>query len=213
MQLSVFDLDGTLIRGNSSFRFCFYLIQKRVLPRSAMVYAAWNYLCHSYGNRSLVDLHKKVFDKLLKGIKVSSLEEHVEPFLQTLFAKFCYGPAIESLRCAQHLGHYTLILSNAPSFLVKSVAKYFKVDGWHATEYAVDNDNKLCHISSIMQGEDKAACVTALTEERGWDMAAVTAYSDSHLDLPLLKAAGVAVAVNPDSALRKVSKRLNWKIL
>lgn len=211
--MAVFDLDGTLIRGNSSFKFCFYLVEKGVLPRFALVHAFWNYICFHCGQRNLSELHKKIFEKLLKGLKLSILETHIEPFLQQFLSKSCYLPAVESLRNAQKLGLYTIILSNAPSFLVKAMARYFCVDAWHATEYGVDKENRLTHISFIMHGKDKAACVSAIANKMGIKLSEITAHSDSHLDLPLLEIAGVPIGVNPDRALRKVCKRLNWKIL
>ncbi|MES2345787.1 MAG: HAD family phosphatase [Chlamydiota bacterium] len=213
MKLAVFDLDGTLIRGNSSFNFCFYLIKKGVLPRCAVGYTFWNYLSFHCGKRSLLDLHKKIFDALLKGLKISCLEEHMQGFLEQFLLKSCYSPAVESLRAAQHLGFHTLISSNAPSFLVKAVAHYFGVDSWHATEYAVDEDKKLSHIVSVMQGKDKAVNACNLACILGINVADIIAYTDSYLDLPLLKIAGESIGVNPDRALRKACKQFNWKII
>jgi HAD superfamily hydrolase (TIGR01490 family) len=213
MKLAVFDLDGTLIRGNSSFSFCFYLVKKGVLPRSAMLSAFWNYFSFYCGRRTLLELHTKIFDAFLRGLKLAVLEEHVESFLQQFLMPSCYAPAIESLRAAQHLGYYTFILSNAPSFLVKAIAHHFCVDGWRATEYAIDEEKKLSHIASIMQGENKAISASDLANQLGVELSDVIAHTDSHLDLPLLEIAGEAVGVNPDRILRKACKRFNWKMI
>jgi phosphoserine phosphatase len=45
------------------------------------------------------------------------------------------------------------------------------------------------------------------------DLAASTAYSDSHSDLPFLEAVGHAVAVNPDRALRRCAAARGWPVL
>ncbi len=45
----------------------------------------------------------------------------------------------------------------------------------------------------------------------GIDRQQVTAYSDSHLDLPLLLAAGTPVVVNPDRKLRKIAQLNTWR--
>ena len=52
-------------------------------------------------------------------------------------------------------------------------------------------------------GEGKAAAVRELAAEAGLDLAASTAYSDSHTDLPFLEAVGNPVVVNPDRELRE----------
>jgi phosphoserine phosphatase len=45
------------------------------------------------------------------------------------------------------------------------------------------------------------------------DLAASTAYSDSHTDLPFLEAVGHPVAVNPDQALRRIAADRGWPVL
>ena len=62
-------------------------------------------------------------------------------------------------------------------------------------------------------GAGKAAAVRELAEREGIDLAASTAYSDSHTDLPFLEAVGHPVAVNPDRALRRVARERGWPIL
>jgi phosphoserine phosphatase len=55
--------------------------------------------------------------------------------------------------------------------------------------------------------------VRELAAEDGIDLAASTAYSDSHTDLPFLEAVGHPVAVNPDRALRRVARDRRWPVL
>ena len=162
---------------------------------------------------SLAQLHDKVFEHLLKGRLLETIEQHVEPFLQDYLFSRIYPPAIAKLRLAQHLGHYTLILSNSPSFLVEKIAQLLGVNEWRATEYAVDKELKLCHIASIMQGKEKASCVQEIAGRLCISKEEITAYSDSFLDLPFLLTAGTPIAVNPDRKLRRFSEEHQWAIL
>ena len=59
----------------------------------------------------------------------------------------------------------------------------------------------------------KAAAVRDLAEREGIDLAASTAYSDSHTDLPFLEAVGHPIAVNPDRQLRRVAAERGWPVL
>lgn len=211
--LSVFDLDNTLVNGNSSFRFCKYLYSLKEFNSFHLLYSLFCYFRHRFCGMSLLDLHKKVFNRLLLGRPLESLEKHVDAFVEERLSQFFYVPAVASLRLAQHLGHYTLILSNSPSFLVRSVAAYLGVNEWRATEYAVDTEHKLSDISSVMQGEDKAHAVLEIARGLGIKKEAITAYSDSYLDLPLLLIAGQAIAVNPDKKLRSFSLCQEWSII
>lgn len=158
-------------------------------------------------------LHREIFDRFLKGRTLASLEQEVDAFIQRYLISALYPPALCQLKLAQHLGHLTMILSNSPHFLVKKIAESLGVSHWRATEYAVDKDQRLCDIASIMQGDEKASCVLKIAEELGVSPSKITAYSDSIWDLPLLLAAGTAVAVHPCRKLRAYSLKQEWTIL
>jgi HAD superfamily hydrolase (TIGR01490 family) len=212
-KLSVFDLDHTLLEVNSSYAFCRYLYRRKVLPFSAVIYAFLYRIRHRLGLLSLSELHERVFHKLLVGRCIDSLESCVDEFVEEEILPALYVPAVSELRLSQQLGHFTLIVSNSPSFLVRAIASALNVDAWRGTEYAVDKQKRLCNISSIMQGDLKANCVLEMALKLGISKEGVTAYSDSHLDLPFLLAAGNIVAVNPDRKLRALSKKHQWRIL
>ena len=211
--LTVFDLDKTIVADNCSFDFCRYLVAKKVLPSASLLYSLFYYVKHIFFGMSLTQLHDKVFERLLRGRSLKTIEENVEPFLQEYLFSRIYAPALSQLKLAQHLGHYTLILSNSPSFLVEKIAHVLGVNEWRATQYAVDKECNLCHIASIMQGDEKASCVHEIASKLSIEKDKITAYSDSFLDLPLLLTAGTPVAVNPDRKLRRLSLQNEWLIL
>ena len=211
--LSVFDLDKTITADNCSLGFCRYLVRKNVLPFHTLFFSLFYYIKHVFFGMSLADLNTRTFQRLLQGRPLEKIETLVEPFLEEYFYTRIYPPVIAQLKLAQHLGYYTLILSNSPSFLVGKIAQLLGVNEWQATQYAVDKERNLCHIASIMQGEDKACCVREVAERLCIAKEKITAYSDSFLDLPLLLSAGVPVAVNPDRRLRRFSEEQNLSIL
>ena len=61
--------------------------------------------------------------------------------------------------------------------------------------------------------EGKAEAMRALAAAEGIDLAESYAYSDSESDLPMLRAVGHPVAVNPDAALEKVARAEGWRIM
>jgi phosphoserine phosphatase len=162
---------------------------------------------------SLESLHKAVFRRTLCGLSLHYLEEQVERFLKEYLTQELYMPAVNELRLAQQLGHYTVILSNSPNFLVAAVAKFFSVNEWRATEYGVDGERKLSKISLIMDGAAKALHLHELSKKLGIQKQAITAYSDSYLDLDFLNASGTPVAVNPDRKLRALSLQRKWSMI
>jgi HAD superfamily hydrolase (TIGR01490 family) len=67
-------------------------------------------------------------------------------------------------------------------------------------------------VGGLMHGPAKAEAVTDLALKEGLDLKRCSAYSDSINDLPMLSVVGHAVAVNPDSALRRAARERGWEI-
>src|SRR5918996_3118993 len=61
--------------------------------------------------------------------------------------------------------------------------------------------------------EGKAQALRELAQEQGIDLAASYAYSDSESDLPMLRAVGHPVVVNPDAELLRVAREEGWEVM
>jgi phosphoserine phosphatase len=61
--------------------------------------------------------------------------------------------------------------------------------------------------------EGKAEAIRQVARENGFDLADSWAYSDSESDLPMLRAVGHPVAVNPDTALEEVVRAEGWEVM
>jgi hypothetical protein len=66
----------------------------------------------------------------------------------------------------------------------------------------------LAHVLAL-----KAQAIRELAARHGVDLAESYAYSDSESDLPMLRAVGHPVAVNPDSALERAAREEGWRIM
>jgi HAD superfamily hydrolase (TIGR01490 family) len=61
--------------------------------------------------------------------------------------------------------------------------------------------------------EGKVTAIKDLADVEGFDLAQCYAYSDSESDLPMLRAVGHPVAVNPDTELQRVARAEGWRIM
>lgn len=213
MEISAFDLDNTLINGNSSASFCRYLYSQRAIPLSTVLHSFVYAVRHRYFGMTLSELHQSVFERLLLGKPLETLEKFVEKFVSQQIHDALYMPAFIRLKRAQQLGHYTMILSNAPSFIVEKFAHILGVDAFHATEYDVDENRRFNKIKRILEGRDKAQHIRAMAKKFGTFIDQITTYSDSVLDLEFLQSAGNPIAVNPDKKLRAISVKNQWSII
>ncbi|MDP1835899.1 MAG: HAD-IB family hydrolase [Chlamydiales bacterium] len=211
--IDAFDLDHTLIKANASFRFGAYLFRKKVFNVLDLISLLSFYARFKFFGMPVYELHHKAFQTLFKGRLLLQMRTYVDSFLDEHLVELFYPPAIERLRDAQHQDHVTAIFSSSPDFLVEPIAKRLGVHYWGGSSYDVGSTGCFQAVSKVLEGEDKVTLLQRLVEGLGVGLDSVTVYSDSMLDLPFLKAAGKAVAVNPDKELRALSVQQGWEVI
>ncbi|MBS3904099.1 MAG: HAD-IB family hydrolase [Simkania sp.] len=208
-----FDLDRTIIEQNTSVAFCRYLCDRGILPRVALIQSFLIGWRAKVMRHTLDEMHAVLFKRVLKGVRLSDLENAVDDFLRCFLWASIYPPVFSILRRQQHLGAVVVIMSSSPTFLVQKIADQFGVDLWMGTEYEVDVHGRLIGIKQFLDGSKKAQGLQGLSKEYGWRLEETKAYSDSYHDLPFLLTAGNAAAVNPDHRLRLLARQRRWEIL
>ncbi len=212
-KLVIFDLDHTLISTNSSYVYLKTLYQRGALSISVLLRAAL-LKCRFYAtSMTLEKLHHVVFDRMLRGFSLESLEKHIDALVEKLLPGALYLPAYQELMDAQKRGDYIALISSSPDFLVRRFASYFGIDSWEGTAYDVDHELRLCNIAKLITGPQKKRSLLRLQERFGIPKKQVVVYTDSHDDIPLLLEAGEAVAVNPDRKLAKLARINKWRII
>lgn len=212
-KLCVFDLDHTLVKTNSSYSFGKYLFAEGLLSTVDMLYMGGCYWRHKLLGMSLQDVHHKIFKRFFHGLSISSVSNNVQKFLDIYFSSLVNPIVHDRLISHQQSGDYVFILSSSPDFIVGPIAERFGVSQWEGTSYVVDKDCCLCHIGRLIEGREKALSVSRFAERLGVSRNSIVAYTDSHLDLPMLSVVGKIVGVKPDRYLRKMCKKNEWEIL
>jgi phosphoserine phosphatase len=210
---SFFDLDNTLLNANCSVGFGKYLYQQSVISFPRLLQLGGVFLLHKSGVLSIAAMQAIIFQKLFFRQPRSFFERHVDRFLDEHLDGLLNVLTVERLKIAQNANHFVAILSSSPDFLVEPIAKKFGVSYCKATSYATDRIGCFSHIECILQGNEKAEWVTNTAKELSLNQQNIAVFTDSVLDLPFLKCAGVKVAVNPDRKLRKLCLRNHWEIL
>jgi len=213
MRLIVFDLDHTLLTANSSFRFGAYLYRQGVYSSWTLVGCLVDYARHKWMGMSIFDLHQKIFIRLFKGLPLVDIHRFAAQFASESLEAMLYPPTLLKLKEALARKDHVVILSSSPDFLVGEIAHHLEVEHWKATVYQSDEKGELCAISEVMEGENKADHLKKLSDKLEMPQSAITVYSDSYLDLPMLKMAGEAIAVRPDFRLKRICLENGWEIL
>ncbi|MDA8298205.1 MAG: HAD-IB family hydrolase [Actinomycetota bacterium] len=119
--------------------------------------------------------------------------------------------AIQRVRAHRALGHHTLLITGALDFVVAPLAPLFdeivcarlgERDGRFTGEM----------VSTPPTGEARATLMEQWAARHGLELSSTVAYADSTSDLPMLEAAGMPVAVNPEPKLAAVARRRGWPV-
>ena len=89
------------------------------------------------------------------------------------------------------------------------------MEGGIGTRYEVDGDGRFTGRldGPFVYGPGKVEAMQRFAELHGIDLESSYAYSDSLSDLPMLRAVGSPVAVNPDPPLAEIAKAEGWQIM
>jgi HAD superfamily hydrolase (TIGR01490 family) len=211
--LSVFDLDHTLLSANCSFKFGSFLYRNKLISSRTLCACLIYYARHKWFNLSLNQVHRQIFNCLFKDKLKKTIEVEALRFLEENLRNLYYEPVLNRLQKAQDAGHYIVILSSSPDFLVGPIAKKLNVNEYKPTIYQADKNGYFNQIDHVLDGDDKANHVLSLQKKFNIPKESVTVYSDSYLDLPVLKIAGKAIGVVPDGYLRRVCLLEKWEII
>ena len=214
MSLALFDLDNTLIGGDSDY------LWGRFLAEQGHVDGAENERCHrryyqDYLDGSL-DIHEflgfqlEVLGKYemdtLSGWRAQFLEEKIRPIV--------LPKAVRLVEDHRGRGDTLLIITATNRFLTAPIAALFDVPHLIATEPEwVDGRYSGRAIGTPSFAGGKVARLAAWLAEHGETLTDSWCYSDSHNDLPLLRAATHPVAVDPDAPLTAAARAHGWPII
>jgi HAD superfamily hydrolase (TIGR01490 family) len=210
-----FDLDRTLLRRSSALALAGTfrdrgLISRRQLARAA----AWQLLFVLRGaNHEMVRRAAEDGLVLLRGFTPDKMRALVADAMEPVLRPLVYAEPLHLVEQHRGRGEPVFIVSATLQEIVEGIADELGFDGALGTICEVRDGAYTGHAVRALHAENKAACVRELAEERGFDLEACTAYSDSHTDLPFLEAVGHPVVVNPDRELRGVAGERGWPIL
>jgi HAD superfamily hydrolase (TIGR01490 family) len=214
MRLVLFDLDNTLIAGDSDYEWGQFLIDHGVLERET--YEAQNRAYYEQYVAGTLDIHEYL------GFALRPLAEHSGRDLDRWHAEFMrlrirpmIMPAARAL-VRRHLDADDLcaIVTATNSFVTTPIAREFGVPHLIATEPETRDGRFTGRVAGTpCFREGKVKRVDEWLASRGrrlGEFPESVFYSDSHNDLPLLERVTHPVAVDPDSALAAEAQRRRW---
>jgi HAD superfamily hydrolase (TIGR01490 family) len=211
-----FDLDKTLMAGSSGMQFARVATQHGIVSRRLL--ASWGVEHLRYRLRGTTDERTtdvlRVARDLISGVPARSLER-MNPEVMAAILPRVYPQMLDEVYAHQDAGRATFIVSAAGNGVVEPLAAVLGMDGGIGTRYEVGEDGAFTgrFDGPFVYGPGKVEAMEAFAAEHGIDLAASYAYSDSISDLPMLRAVGHAVAVNPDPPLAEIAREEGWQTM
>ncbi len=217
MRLVLFDLDNTLLVGDSDYEWGQFLVDRGVLERAS--YEAQNRAYYDQYVAGRLDIHEYL------GFALRPLAAHTREELEGWHAEFMaarivpmIAPQARALvRAHREAGDLCAIITATNSFVTAPIAREFGVEHLIATEPESRHgrftgrvagtpcfrDGKLRRLEEWLAGLGRRLA----------GFAESAFYSDSHNDLPLLERVTRPVAVDPDPQLAAEARRRGWAVI
>lgn len=217
MKLVLFDLDNTLLAGDSDFEWAQFLIHKGVLDRE--VYEARNQVFYDQYKDGTLDIHA-FLDFQLRPLARHSRAEldawHSE-YLESRIRPMITPKAMALVKQHQEDADLVAIITATNSFVTAPIAREFGVADLIATEpEQIDGryTGKVAGIPCFREHKITRLEMWLAERELLWeDINTSWFYSDSLNDLPLLQKVDFPVAVDPDPTLEAHAKIAGWPIV
>jgi len=214
MTLAIFDLDNTLLGGDSDHLWGEFLVENKIVDET-VYHQANDMFYEQYKNGTLDIFEFLAFT--LKPLADHSNEELLawrEQFLKDKIEAIILPAAKALVDHHRELGHTLMIITATNSFITAPIAERFGIPHLIATEPEQRDGNytgKVAGTPSFQAG--KVERLTSWLAEHNANLEGSYFYSDSHNDIPLLEQVEHPIAVDPDPTLQQFAQKQAWKII
>lgn len=211
-----FDVDNTMMMGASIFHFARGLAARKYFTTSDLAGFVWQQLKFRIGGAEDPESVKASREQALSFVAGRSVAELVslgEEIYDELMVDRIWTGTQALAQMHLDAGQRVWLVTATPVELATIIARRLGLTGALGTvSESVDGVYTGRLVGDLLHGKAKAQAVRSLAAKEGLNLKRCTAYSDSSNDVPMLSAVGTAVAVNPDSALREISRKRGWEI-
>ena len=214
MALALFDLDKTLLDGDSDFEWGQFLVDKKLVDEKEYAEAN-NYFYEEYQRGTLDIIEFSAFSfKPLSKLGRSNLDELHTEFMNKIIIPLIRNQSQATIDIHHAQGDTSIIITATNSFITQPIADYFGIQHLIATEPKVVDGNYTTEIEGTpcFQG-GKVIRLNEWMENNNERLKGSYFYSDSINDLPLLEVVDTPIVVDPDERLGNEAIERGWPII
>jgi HAD superfamily hydrolase (TIGR01490 family) len=213
VEAAFFDLDKTVISKSSSLALTRPMYRAGLVSRSALLKGAYAQLVYLLlgADEKRMDRAKESMLALTRGWDQEQVEEVIREALAEI-DPYIYLEALDLMELHRARGRKVYLVSSSGGEVVRPLAERLGDVEVIATRAKVEDGKYTGELEFYCYGDNKAKAIREVADREGIDLSASYAYSDSTTDLPMLRAVGHPVAVNPDRELRREAEKRGWQI-
>lgn len=214
MALALFDLDHTLINGDSDSAWGIFLADIGAVDRDEHTRRQHEYYAQYLQGTLDIDEFLSFQLSVLKQYPLKQLLDWRAQFVDQVIEPMIESGKAELIEPHRQKGDELLIITATSDFVTRPIADRLGVSNLIATtaeqiggQYTGRATDTPCY------GEGKVTRLKRWLQDHPHDMRDSTFYSDSHNDIPLLVYCDNPVAVTPDEKLRQHAEMVGWPII
>lgn len=215
MDLTIFDLDNTLLHGDSDYLWGEFLVEHGYVEKGEYQKENTRYYNDYVNGRIDIIAFTKFQFRCLKNNDMETLRAWRKCFIKEKIQPIILDKAVQLIEEHRSKNHILLIITATNSFITQPIAKLLNIDQLIATEPQIIDGQYSGEINGTPSfAEGKVICYQQWLQEH--DLGPPSSsyfYSDSHNDIPLLKTVSNPVAVDPDDRLTVEAKKQGWPII
>ena len=215
MSLAIFDLDNTLIGGDSDYLWGEFLCDEGIISDRQSFEKKNDYFYQQYELGSLDIYAWAEFSfEILSHYSINELEAFHLKFMAQKIEPIFLKKAQDCINSHKENGDTVLVITASNTFVTAPIVKRYGINHLIATEPEIVSGRytgKVLGIPCFKSG--KIENLMPWLERNGESLKDSTFYSDSHNDILLLELVENAVVVNADAKLTLIARKKGWKIV
>ncbi|HYE22376.1 MAG TPA: HAD family hydrolase [Verrucomicrobiae bacterium] len=213
-EVAIFDIDGTVIKGQSQKELLFFLYLNGFISTYSFCYLLIWFILYKINLVHKSDIPLRYALDLFKGWDADTLRSLTKKFVNKVLVKKIYSEAIAEIGNHREKGNRILLVSNAIDPIVEELAKYLKIPDYLCTTLEIIDGRVTGQtIGKPVYGNTKVEVISKFLEKNNLTWEQTWGYGDHITDVPFLEKTKYQFIVNPNKQLAKIATNRKWRVL
>jgi HAD superfamily hydrolase (TIGR01490 family) len=214
-QVAAFDLDGTILDGESPLKLTTSLLRHHQLPWHKAIAMGWWGLRYRMRLPQTESTPRELLFSALTEPTVEEVDEEILEIYDKRMRKHIRPGAIREIKRCHDAGMKTVLASASFKPITTQIVSELGLDGQISTIMEERDGHYTGRVVGVpVQGREKQRLLVQYCNDHfgmgNWVIE--RAYSDHYSDIPMLEMAVTPIIIDPDGKLERVARRRGWEI-